>query len=564
MKAKKLLAISLAVLILLLAFPITAFAETTYIAEVTVYNPYETNTTTVTQCATWSEAITAATAYNAYNVNGDYSVRKNIVATIKLLQPELTLDNMPTISNVSLVVDGEYSEGEKATVTCPNGYWISANNNVTVKNVSINMTYAQGAAVRSQRDANADAEIIIENVDFMGYLLVNSAKQTKNITVSDSTLTLGHRGYAIDQNFASTVTFDNCIITKAAGNGYALFRTSGTGDSTLNLHNTTATQNGGETSWVYGSVFSHESTGLFTVNMTGSTTINSNSNMTGAVPMFFGWNHPIAVNIGSDTDDGSGVILNLGPAEGETCSTTHEWPSFFKRVSSLKVNDKGGNWMVNEAHSTESGKYGARFYYDDNNGSISSIDDVLALTQDGSFYNPFNCNIPAGTFKTIMSSETFVENRFGAQIRTVDPDGIRFQTYVNNDYYTLFGDNATYGMKATTKDILGTGTVAGVAGITAAAENWLVDGESFLTVLTGFENATYRTVFCVNSYMTLTYDTYNGVGGGSVTVWADYSDNANARSIWQVAKAALEDPNYTYSAAQQAYLENIVNSTVTQ
>jgi hypothetical protein len=562
MKAKKFLALLLATLMLALACPLTAFASDNYIAEVTVYNPYlaENDKTKVTNCTTWDEVKALATEYNAAKPLNDYNNRKNIIVTIKILVPELTVHFMDC--NVTLIVDGEYAANQYANLTCGNGYFVKNNNNVTLKNFNMNMTFASGKLLIVNTVANAaEAVTNIENVNFLGSELLSIGTQhtsVKKVNVRNTTVTLNDY-YAAEMASASDILFDNCTITKAAGKQRDVFYTSGNLDSELTLNNTTVTQNGGNGGWVYSNVVSHSGTGKLTVNLTGTTRINHNSDQTntgGGSCMFFGWDHPMELNVGAN------AILNMGPAEGENVSGAYTLPSFFRRFSELTVNDEGGTWKADESYGNFRG------YWNDGNGSATDIDGIIGFTKDGAIYDEFNLNIPAGDeYKTMTEADVkaAVTNGFGASIRTVDPDGIRFRTNFDKDFYDLYKNSAVFGAKVTTKDnlIAAGADFAAAVGLTTPtgdALNWDSEGETLITVLTNIGSDKYDVIFYVTGFITVTYANNTGK---TVTVYADYNEAENARSIKGVAQAALNDAEngvYSYSAAQLAYIEAIVNA----
>ena len=132
---------------------------------------------------------------------------------------------------------------------------------------------------------------------------------------------------------------------------------------------------------------------------------------------------------------------------------------------------------------------------------------------------------------------------------------------MNKDAYTELGDAVRFGAIVTTKDVLDAyegdfSALNAKNSVTTAKDlNWNVEGESFYTVLTGINAANYETVYAFTSFVTINY-----ADGSTITIYADYSEGANARSIYYVASEALRDTRYSYTNAQLDYLNSIVDA----
>ena len=245
---------------------------------------------------------------------------------------------------------------------------------------------------------------------------------------------------------------------------------------------------------------------------------------------------------------GSEVLLNIAPTSGGNARFVYDTEG----TNPVTLVDNGATWQVSEGLASKGFKFGLP------NTAIIAFE-----TEDGGFYNPSDV-ITTGdalSFKSVPAIGTLVENGIGASIRTTDPDGIRFATSVNKDAYEALGESIQFGAIVTTKDV-----IDGLGGDFSALDetnsvktsdnlNWKEEGEVFYTVLTGITAEDYKTVYAATGFATIRY-----TDGSSITVYANYSDGANARSIYYVASEALKDTRYSYTAAQLDYLNLIVQA----
>lgn len=288
--------------------------------------------------------------------------------------------------------------------------------------------------------------------------------------------------------------------------------------------------------------------GKLNLNLEGNTVINNKSSNAKAKIFFVhDWKQ------GEDGDPQTatltfedGVVINNTP----TGATSATFIDSSAGANPMTLVDNGATWNVNANWAAKGFTFGA------------PMKDVIALEgTDGKLYNP-NALIKTGdvvSFKTVAALEgDMITNGEGASIRTADPDGIRFKTTVNEEAYALLGDYAQFGAMVSTKEYLdlAEGDFAKLAEntfITTPKDlNWKEEGKTFITVLTNIDEANYETVYVVTGFVTITY-----ADGTTATVYADYTEANNARSIYYVATEALADEEYTYTDAQLAYLNAI-------
>ena len=245
---------------------------------------------------------------------------------------------------------------------------------------------------------------------------------------------------------------------------------------------------------------------------------------------------------------GKDVVLNNAPTGGTKAVFVYDTEG----ANPATIVDNGATWQVSEKWAEKGFSFGTH------------VDNIIAFKDaEGNLYNPEAIIITGDvrSFKSIASTGTMIENGIGASIRTTSPDGIRFTTKVNKDAYEMLGDAAQFGAIVTTKEVLDaygcdfSALDPRFAVTTSKNLNWAEEGEKFYTVLTGIGTADYETVYAFTSFVTINY-----ADGTEVTIYANYGEGANARSIYYVASEALKDTRYTYTKAQLAYLNSIVDA----
>ncbi len=176
--------------------------------------------------------------------------------------------------------------------------------------------------------------------------------------------------------------------------------------------------------------------------------------------------------------------------------------------------------------------------------------------------------LPLGATYTITKDVDFVgvaldlEQAAGASVRMVDPTGLRFTSFVDAEEYDFLAgisSDVKFGTIILPVDyIVDTVTFADLdsAGITYlnivneafADENDLY--KEFRSVISNIKTANYSRLFVGRSYVSFTYS--DGTEG---IVYADIDIDRNARSVKDVAAAALADASATYTDAQRTVLE---------
>ena len=196
--------------------------------------------------------------------------------------------------------------------------------------------------------------------------------------------------------------------------------------------------------------------------------------------------------------------------------------------------------------------------------------------------------VSAVTGGTLYASAATVAPSFAiketASIRTEAPAGIRFETMIlKTEYEALKSKNAVYGTVINSQNMLGDKELTlGVDGaVDVKATNWklsMTDDEKtkdideslynqYNTVLVGDYNEETGTYAGLPEEMygvklvARSYVTYMNENGDSVT---EYGEKQSIRSISDVAKGAIMDPNGGYSSTEYTYFHSITDYVAKQ
>lgn len=188
--------------------------------------------------------------------------------------------------------------------------------------------------------------------------------------------------------------------------------------------------------------------------------------------------------------------------------------------------DNGAEWIVNE--------YAPKVV-------MPGVAGYVAITSnEGAIARPSAIGT-AGTYTNANLVKLGLTNGTGASIKLpaneTEKASIRFVAEVDAAFKALFGDKAAYGSRVTKSSYLvgvenAFGKLESELYVDAPAEKWL-DDATFGVALMNIPD--YNTDYAVNSYVTITYD-----DGTTATFWAEFDDEANARSVAEVAQKALD------------------------
>ncbi len=146
---------------------------------------------------------------------------------------------------------------------------------------------------------------------------------------------------------------------------------------------------------------------------------------------------------------------------------------------------------------------------------------------------------------------------YGASIRLAEPTGIRFTAELDlNAIAEKFGEIDEYGIIVTKVSVLGDGefTQKGLSqyarvSSTDTLDTYSKDGKTgFSLVLTGVPEKEYATVFCARAYVKV----------GDMVYYTTYTEDANARSIRDVAQAVQNDDTVSKTDEQRNLLSSYI------
>ena len=510
---------------------------------------------------TLSEAIAAANADDTIYVQRDVSVSETA----------LTVDKNLTIKS---------TDGEKFTITvvadaAANARWIKSSANLTIENVTI----------QTSQGIEATA----------GTLTLKNVTANQTTSVSGNGNTTGGFSFILANN--STVNLNGSTIThNALNNGNAITLT-GTA-TTLNMTNgAEVISNGtGASSSSMGVNFTiiargDSTDGKININVGKDCRIVNQLNIPttylrpSGLIMLVGWDNTTADRFNISLADGSELYLNtriVGFASGGSSAPTY-FPGFISYNCTLNENygqvitDNGCTYTAKYVNSTnaearfDSGRI--HFPYVSANETNADYKFVNADGEPVDNGGSYKCT--AGkevSFKFQAPATPLLTNTAGASIRTDEPYGIRFRGEVNKDVYAdLIADenvkSVTFGiaianMKVTFDKDFFDNNIEGEDGNYFSAEyNYdKLASDGTYTMAIYFTDDTLlansgKDVFTAKMYACAYYIVEYNDGTPEDVVFADFNENDNVRSIYDVAKAYSELSTYT----ETEFVERIIS-----